>query len=155
MRCIKSKANFGTIDGVNAMLTAFSPLDFGSLPLSSSPCAFCQIGLVNTGSNAVDVAIGLQASTANAPLYVASKGLKNDAGDLMRAVYAASDDASTVISVGNDSFLLSDRLSGGRPSPPNELGALFSFSCRAVVYRLYSILQIQAQSPCLCMASPL
>jgi len=93
-------ANFGTINGVSLKLTAFSPVNLSAVDLMCYPYAFFQIQVANTSSASVDAAVAFQASISGTPASVAGKGIRNDDGNFMRAVYAASDDQTAIISTG-------------------------------------------------------
>ena len=99
-------ANFGTINGVSVTLTAFSPVNLANVDLMCYPYAFYQITVTNTASTAADAAVAFQASLTAAATLVQGKGIKNDDGNLKRAVYATSDDPAAIISAGNDAGFL-------------------------------------------------
>ncbi|MGB7569347.1 MAG: GH116 family glycosyl-hydrolase [Chitinivibrionales bacterium] len=99
-------ANFGTINGVTVSLTAFSPVNLTNVNLMCWPYAFYQIQLTNTAAAPVDVAVAFQAGLTAATTLAQGKGIRNDDGNLKRAVYATSDDSTAIISAGNDAGFL-------------------------------------------------
>jgi Predicted bile acid beta-glucosidase len=99
-------ANFGTINGVSVMLSAFSPVNLTNVDLMCFPYALYQISVTNTGTASVDVAVAMQAGLTAATALASGKGIRNDDGALKRAVYASSDDPTAVISAGNDAGFL-------------------------------------------------
>ena len=102
------QANFGTINGVSIKLSAFMPWDLSHVNRMCYPYAFYQITITNTTSASIDVSVALQASLTTATTFVSGKGIKNDDGVFKRAVYAASDDPSAIITAGGDNGFFSN-----------------------------------------------
>jgi hypothetical protein len=109
-------ANFGTVNNVALALTAFSPVDLANVQLMCYPYAFFQISATNTGADPVDIAVAFQAVTWEIPVYVAGRGMKNDAGDFKQALYGTSDDPAAVISVGSDNGFLTSGVCNNTPT---------------------------------------
>jgi uncharacterized protein (DUF608 family) len=121
-------ANFGTINGVSATLTAFTPWDLNHVDLMCYPYAFFQIDLKNTTTGSIDAAVAFQAQFISATV-VSGKGIKDGDVVLERAVYAATDDPDAVISIGNDNgFLTSGQCNNQVSGTTNKVAAMVTLA---------------------------
>lgn len=94
-------ANFGTINGVEVRLLAFSPVDFSTIDNMCYPMAMYEMTLTNTQDSPVDASVALLLPTSGTPTAVAGKGIvSTDAHG--RAAFAMSDAATPVLSWGSD-----------------------------------------------------
>ncbi len=94
-------ANFGTINGVDVSLLAFSPVDFSTIDNMCYPMAMYELTLTNTQESPVDASVALLLPTSGTPTAVAGKGIvSSDAHG--RAAFAMSDAAAPVLSWGGD-----------------------------------------------------
>ena len=118
-------ANFGTINGVAATLTAFTPWDLSNVDLMCYPYAFFQIDLKNTTTGSIDAAVAFQTQFTSASI-VSGKGVKDGDAQIVfeRAVYIATDDPDAVISAGNDDgFLASGQCNNQVSGTTNKVAA--------------------------------
>ncbi len=91
--------NFGTINGIQVNLKAFSPLDNSSYDNMNMPYAFYEMTLKNTTSTKVVAACALQVEIpSGSAAYVDGKGFTSPKW----SVYAKSNDPNAIISVGSD-----------------------------------------------------
>ena len=93
--------NFGTINGIDIAMTAFSPLDSENYDNMSMPYAFYEMTLTNTNSAQAEAAAALlwDISSGSAE-YVAGKGFTSQKW----AVFAESGSAVPTVGSGNDFF---------------------------------------------------
>ena len=95
--------DFGTANGVQVHLRAFSPLDNVNYDNMSMPYAFYEITVKNSEDTPIEVSCALQLATEDVPVYVAGKGFCGRKW----AIYGASAQETAVISAGSDDLFFS------------------------------------------------
>ncbi len=96
------KANYGDINNVSVSMTGFCPWDTENFSRMTLPYTFYEFTLSNTQNTPVDVAVALMIKFEANPIFVKGKGLKDDSGIHMKAIFAKSSDANPIITAGSD-----------------------------------------------------
>ena len=96
------RANYGTINNVSVSMIGFCPWDPSDLKKMSLPYAFYEFTVSNNFETPVDVAVAFRIKFEANPVFVKGKGLADDSGMHMKAIFAESSDVSPVITVGRD-----------------------------------------------------
>jgi uncharacterized protein (DUF608 family) len=102
------KANYSMINNVLVSMIGFcpwDPVDFGIMCL---PYAFYEFTLSNDQKTPVDVAVALRIKFEANPIFIKGKGLADDAGQHMKAVFTKSSDSNPVITAGSDDGFISN-----------------------------------------------
>jgi hypothetical protein len=119
------KANFGAINGINVTLVGscpWAPLDSNKM---NYPCAMFQFQVQNTQTTSADVSIGFKVTYDHQPALVAGKGMRDEtANSDEKAVYAKSDDASAVITMGSDGTFLTNGQCSNQISGSTNMAAV-------------------------------
>ncbi len=103
------KANFGAINGINVTLTGSCPWAPSDSNKMTYPCALFEFQVQNTQTTSADISIGFKLTYDNQPALVAAKGMRDEtANSDQKAVYAKSDDAAAVITMGQDGTFLTN-----------------------------------------------
>src|SRR3954464_14978401 len=91
------RVNFGEINGVQARMTGFSPLDRSDPAATSLPCAFYEMRLTNTGASDADVTCVLRWDVEGRATAVPGRGFTSGRW----AIYAAGSDPNAAVFSGS------------------------------------------------------
>ncbi len=101
-------AKYGVINGVDVSMTGFCPWDTDDFEKMCLPYAFYEFTLSNHLNSSVDVAVAMNINFENNPVFIEGKGLADNSGPHMKAVYVKSDCPGYIITAGNDAGFFND-----------------------------------------------